>query len=143
MKSLLVLISYLFFVGCGMESHIDPELQPFLDHYLELAPNFGRFNSLESLQFGTFDDENTRGHCEETAESVGRWNVGTSLRIAVQRPNDLSDPPLETTVYHELGHCLHELEHTDETRDIMNPLRTVDTKYWNENMDLSIKQMFR
>lgn len=131
----------MFCIGCGQEHDldVDAELAPLLDRYLELAPNNGKYGELIALKFG--NTGSAHGNCNVSRDKVAGMAYGEIKRsITIQRK---PSGDYTTTVFHELGHCLHGLGHTDGMFDIMNPNRASNSNpYWDENIDSAVRKMF-
>lgn len=127
--------------GCGTEHDlvVDPELEPLLSQYLSMAPDNGHLDEVTSIQFGELG-AGDHGLCEIERAQVNGFTYETTRKITIRRPG--VGMRLDTTVFHELGHCLHDLEHTGGEWDIMNPARVRDNTFWEENMARQLGRMF-
>lgn len=127
--------------ACGAEPDIDPELKLMLDHYLRFAPNSGKLDLLESMRYKSILYKGERGVCNiEKSKIAGKTYAET--RTLVIDPEG-ENAPTVLTVYHELGHCLHDLPHSEGVHDIMNPQRAGDADYWTvDRIDQSLVAMF-
>lgn len=135
----LIFIAACFSLACGREEQkvIDPALAPLLEKYLSLAPDEGKLSELVSLEFGETGAAN--GNCNVTTEDVAGFSKETKRSVTIA---PLYNEGYVNTVYHELGHCLHGLPHTDGPFDLMNPHR-VGPSHWHwENIDVAISEMF-
>ena len=100
-------------LSCGTEPNIDPSLAPLLKEYRELTKHKIGFD-LNTLKIGTFEDKKRLGVCD--------LNFQTNQRNIIVVPYDpvrFSLLSYKVLVFHELGHCIHKLQH-DETVLIMN-----------------------
>lgn len=146
MKNLIVLLAlsltFLACSACGRDQEIDPELQLLVDHYLKFAPNEGKLGLVSSIKFGSpRTDEDARGECRRDKDHIYKWNYQEERSIVIARKKYVL--PLATVVYHELGHCLHDLPHTDGPHDLMNPDRKGGETYWTpEKLDEALVAMF-
>ncbi len=136
----VVAAQFLMVTGCGPDQKIDPELKVIMEHYLRFAPNSGKLEKVTSIHYGTVGAAE-RGVCNiEKAKIAGKpYDEERSIIID---PVPDGDMPVVLTVYHELGHCLHDLPHTHGSHDIMNSVR-VGGDYWTpEHIDTSLQTMF-
>lgn len=127
MRFIVALAIFSSAYGCGRyEQEIAADLRPYLDHYLEVAPSRGRADQLTSMTFGELES-GVNGVC----------NIDGSERTITiaRRDNDLEPSLFAATIYHEIGHCLHDLRHTDGEFDIMNPHRNQAANFWRENIE--------
>ena len=112
-------------------SSFDSEITPFYYSFLSDAKRFGvtvdagddliglHFGKLEAPVIGECnvqDLESTNVVTQET-KNIGHWRD-----VTLQRPEgDILDAHFKETVYHELGHCLLNLNHVADENAIMNP----------------------
>lgn len=157
MTAFLTFIVFLLLVGCGKAAHDlyedygplkprsaprpeylhDPDLQAFADQYLdEMAKAgvstkyYGRLLRLEYVD--AFDDKepaNTIGLCNKYTDQDG---VFTTIKIKRVETNSFINRAI---VFHEMGHCVNNLKHSDERGSIMYPELTMNTQYYVENWD--------
>lgn len=129
-----VILSLCFFiVGCGPgfypAPYIDPEFIPYVEEYKQ---DKSRYLSTQmksvSIQFGLSDDS-LDGQCEISAIR-NRITDKTIFRIRIIRINKehwqyFNPITRKILIYHELGHCDLNLDHSDTT-SIMNPYALSD-----------------
>lgn len=140
-----------YLVGCGSSGlKIDREFRPLLDLYLSHAPNHGMIMELESMTWGDPGAAN-EGICLRYKNGIN----GTSINFERARKIIISpifDGPcgLRKTVLHELGHCLHDLDHSSDPHDIMFGDSEVLSEeeieereqFWCENTETKLIEMF-
>lgn len=101
-----ILTLSMLLVACGGPAAIDPELDPILELYFSDAADHGKnegFRSnLTDVSFATYSDPDQTGECY--------WDKhGTHVSVV----RGLRYDHLVATLYHELGHCIYGLEHSD------------------------------
>jgi hypothetical protein len=133
----------LAFFSCGARLElpaldVDPALRPLLERYLDAAPDLGRIGALRVMKYG-YPGENLVGACIEysavDAKGERRWS---EVVIAPGIP----DYMLAVIVYHELLHCVHGREHTDDPGAIMYYAPVWDEEYWEANLDQQLAAAF-
>ncbi len=147
MKILLAFVLASFLVGCNgcgrkgeEELEIDPELRPMLELYLKNAPNEGRLAKLRSFKFGTPHGDDL-GNCEWNRDNfLGRNQV--ELRIVILRSTNEFEYAWKKTALHELGHCLHELPHSDDPESLMYPGNEHEAEYWENKLPEAVRELF-
>jgi hypothetical protein len=132
-------IFLLAFFSCGSRVElpaidVDPALEPFLVHYLEVAPDVGRIGALRKLRFGDLEPR-YMGVCAEYTAGGREWSE------VVISPN-LPGYMLVVVVYHELLHCVHGRGHTEDPDAIMAPYIRWDAEYWEANLDEQLAASF-
>lgn len=130
-------------LGCGTEpASIDRDLRPILDLYLLRAPSEGLLHLLRSMQFGELD-EGFRGGCFYGGNKIAGVKVGETRRIVVNR-KDVFSAKWKRVVLHELGHCIHDLEHSDNPEDIMygEGVNERDEQWWKDHLLEKLDEMF-
>lgn len=147
----LLLVAFMLLTACGVNRHVDPELQPLLDEYLAKAPNPGRIISLRSLKMvdeEVMKEDGIAGRCDEAKTGVGNsvtgWLItGKVFDIWVSRKN-YGSAIWRSTVFHELGHCLHKLEHVEDRDAIMFPIQDNSDReaWWAEHLDSQLAKLF-
>ncbi len=141
MKHLFTLLILL--TACGKAPQVDPDLQLMLDHYLALAPHSGKLGAIESIEYATISDKGERGICNIKQKRLGKAVLDDIRDIRIDPIGDGWNL-VQLTVYHEFGHCIHDLPHSTGIYDIMNPRRTGNTEYWTpERVDAAIVAMFQ
>ncbi len=142
MKTITQLALLLALTGCGAPPAVDPALDGFLSHYLDVAPKANKLGSLVSIKFGDIAATGERGVCRKEESKVRGITVDETRTIVIDR-NPFTPEFLALTVYHELGHCLHDLGHTDGDYDVMNGYRLGDSEFWTpEAVDQALTAMF-
>ena len=136
-----IFILALLVTGCGVEEsepkEFDPELASLVHYYLAFAPDKGELDKLAVMKFGDVDKDGKQAWCQ--VENIGSPFERREITV---EPREDRGYLFKTTVMHELGHCLHDLEHSDEPYAIMNPQREGDEAYWQENFDAKLAEMF-
>jgi hypothetical protein len=127
------IILSLIAVGCREETRVDPDLRPMLDLYLAHAPSDGKLEHLKEMIHG------------DTGESFGMcWKRSRPQERRIHIKPGLDEMAQNLTALHELGHCLHDLDHTDDPKSIMyaggEPIP--DDGWWREHMIDQLKAMF-
>ncbi len=150
MKTLVLLLALVGCNGCGAEEivlDVDAELAPYLQIYLSLAPDQGHLDRLAELKFGT-PPPGRGGKCFTDSlvipEVKGAWAetaISDTRTIVIKRPKKYN-ARFAALVIHELGHCLHDLEHVDDPYAVMAFDRKGKNEYWEDNLALKVKQMF-
>lgn len=115
--SILFLIVSIVLYSCSegeqvSDVNIDPELQPYVDRFLEEAANRGMNIDLEESGLDIFFEEDI-----STAEYAGvcRFRLGANeIGIDRERWDDSSEARKEWLVYHELGHCVLDRSHRND-----------------------------
>lgn len=143
-----VLVSVLVLSGCGFEEFreprkIDRDLQPILNLYLLHAPNEGRLDDLRVLKFGGMRLESDAGTCEKSKQVVPvlKGTLWTDFSISVYRDPEFSNS-WKRIVLHELGHCLHGLDHSSNPDDIMYGGEDERPEFWDEHLIERLDAMF-
>lgn len=146
MKALLLLTLLLAgCTGCGSESaEVNSELRPILNEYWQFAPNAGKYDLIESIDFGPVNDGDAIGTCETDWERIAGVKTKEVRKIIIDPKAKTWGPQFfKTAVLHELGHCIHDLRHTKGKYDIMNPRRYGDSVFWTqERIDQATVAMF-
>lgn len=151
--ALLLLVLVFVTTGCGSEAddivedvffkdfeadrpsyYIDPELQPYLDEYVKdmedrgVIVNLDRLYRLELVDsFKDLEDGKKQlGVCWHRHDHEGYYGTVEVLR-------GYEDVVTKAITYHELGHCLHKLEHSDEPKSLMYSTLTTNPKFYEEN----------
>ena len=141
MLRLLFLVFLL--TACGSEDgpKVNPALQAGLDIYLSVAPavDGDRLKSL-TLQF-----------CDTPTGRQGRcnWDDKDALGFTLATKNDIcirdtqpDSPVLRALVAHELAHCLHRINHSNDPKSLMFPDIPDDNAFWSEHLNESIAKIF-
>ena len=137
----LITVFLLFSCACGSEEReFDPELTKILRQYLRIAPTNGALKELVELKFGSTGDPKLQGVCEQSYVGLGK-DYFNERRVTIE-PSDNMGPQRVALVMHELAHCLHDKEHTDDPWSLMHPDRYGDDEYWQENLDERVREMF-
>jgi predicted metal-dependent hydrolase len=132
--NLKVLISLAFMgavIACGTfeqppvhtEQDIDKRLQPYVDHFLvdcearraDCYTKFGKITSIKvHKSFPLSDDitEDTIGLCQLTKRR--NWIM---IKESVF---DMFEEHIRALVYHELAHCMYELDHVPQKNKLMS-----------------------
>lgn len=142
MRILFLILALIGCQACGHEPDIDPELKLLLDHYLRFAPNSGKLEEVDEIKFGT-PPEGHVADCAKDDEMLGDTNlkIGNSRTITIGRGTTRA--PLAVIVYHELGHCLHDLPHVKGQHNIMAESFKDGPEYWtSEQIDTALQAMF-
>jgi hypothetical protein len=147
MKSVILL--FLFTAACagGHTPHvtIDPAVQTYVDEWhADAVATVGHDIPITDLviEFADLSSSDEQGHCQTFAD-------GTPIIQIDQYFFDHNDPePIQTLVYHELGHCILRLSHIDTEIEytftmhdgstyqaptwayIMNHTSQIDTRRW-------------
>lgn len=115
MKFLMIMLLAFVANACGGRSRfVDPRLLPTLQLYLDNAPDRGLIKRLYELKFGQPSSDDYEG---ETIN--GRLDNGDPAIVIVVRDQPGDDCKLQRLVLHELGHALHDLEHSDDENSLM------------------------
>jgi len=127
--------------GCGAMTgqKIDKRLQGAVDRYLAHVPNQGKWDDLESVQFGSPSKE-AFGECVTVR---GKYDSVVKRKVVIK---DLDEPEImaEVTVAHELAHCLHGKIHVGGGDvHLMNPVRQGDAEWWTNNLNDQIEGLFK
>ncbi len=139
MKSLLVCIACLVISACGAEPEYDPELKVLLDHFLKFAPNSGKLELVDSIEFKALGKE--RGYCKKHHKKLYGQNYAESRSIRIDPRIGVA--PLPVIFFHELGHCLFDLPHSSGKHDIMYVFPQDGADYWTpEQIDTGLQAMF-
>lgn len=106
---------FFLLVGCGStEAKVDPELASFVEDFLADARAFGvgegHWHEVSSVGFADLGDLSLAGMCYTKSRKVEIASVhwpyqGPCVRRAL--------------LYHELGHCVLDLEHSEVKEDLM------------------------
>lgn len=149
MRALKFLLPLMILHGCGIERNIDPALRPLLEYYLSFAPHEGNLSELVSFRFGTLGNK-TEGSCQSIGNRKTAWGLvklPTIREIIVISPEVGFEFSWKAAVMHELGHCLHNKQHSETPGDIMYGYTTgedyeADEAYWEENLEPKMREMF-
>jgi hypothetical protein len=144
MKCLIILISVIF-LGCSVREQdgpIDPykifpgptvhkDFQKDYEDFLNLTVEYRinivyELSQLSDISYGKVTRENVVGYC---------WSSAIRRRIAIKENTVFSPKVLRNLIYHELGHCLLDLDHMDDfpaimNTNLMNPF-DYDEKEWD------------
>lgn len=112
--------------------YIDPRLQSYYDSFLKDAEKAGLKpgHDIAVLDIGSIDEKemgpNVIGACWKKA----LWHHGMVHRVYIIRIIDEFSPEavMKGLIYHELGHCVYDLPHDKDIRELM---------YWEIQWDLS------
>lgn len=133
-KSIVVIATLL--IGCGQSQEapkIDATLEPLLQEYIA-AHGEGLLAQLLSLEYGEPGEEN------EAITYSFRLGGDVLSRIVI-RPQ-ASDCALRRAVWHELGHALHNLEHTQNRDDVMYEELVGASASWCASINIKLQEMF-
>lgn len=138
MKHFIYIIALLA-TGCGAEKDepksFDPVLAPIVYEYLAYAPNKGHLDKLVKMEFG--DLGGRAGHCH-------RYDKGSPFetRTITIAPREEHGWIFKSIVMHELAHCLHDIEHSDDQESLMYHEVWGDEDYWRENLEAKVRELF-
>lgn len=132
MKLLLTVLIFVT-VACGRDPHVDPELRIVLESYLTTAPDHGHLDDVSAIEFGT-PPAGDLAVCEKAGKVYKTDRTITVSREAV-------GAALWAAVFHELGHCLHDLQHNPRAGSIMYA-REVGEAYWQSHFEEESHLMF-
>lgn len=155
MKKLLSFFLLLTFdLGCGPlepDLEVDEGLNAAFELYYQNAPTRGRIDTLISIKYGTpVEGENLAGICN-VQKRVAFGHTYRKTRTVVIKPYPGYPLTESIATLHELGHCIHGLEHHPEPGNIMSKsMDRYDTTegqefleaYWQENRLAKLKEMF-
>lgn len=103
---------------------IDPEVQEFVDQFMhdcqlrrkDCYQKLSRVREIKVIEMVTFAEE-------EPGETIGRCYYGT-LSSTIHLSKDAmryADRYIKALVYHELGHCMYDLDHVERPGAVMSP----------------------
>lgn len=136
-----IMIIAVLATGCGIEEDepkvFDPALAPIVYEYIAYTPDKGHLDKLVSLKFGAVGSDSRHGLCEKD-------NIGSPFekRYITIAPTNERGWVLKAIVMHELAHCLHDKEHTDDPDSLMNPNHHGGEDYWRENLEAKVRELF-
>jgi len=152
----LLLIS-MFLTACGTKADdfirrevnpkppaysIDPVMQPMIDQFMDDAHAYdadtSRAGYLRIAEFAEIGRDQVVGVCSEYTFSNGELSY---LQVTI-RPDfaeRLDSPSYAGLMYHELGHCILNLEHSET--GIMAPVMYSES-YYEENWDELVEELF-
>lgn len=112
----IIVFAWLLYPGCGeeeqVEVYIDPEVQPYLDLFIEEAGLRGMEIHIEeyalSISIEQIDRENVAGQCTQAS---GSYNYIIIDPVYWRAYTEMSR---EALLFHELGHCILERGHLDD-----------------------------
>jgi hypothetical protein len=157
MYILLVLFTL---VGCGrgyenqrtIHADVDPDLRDFYYQFLQYSDRLGVSidKNLKTLRYV----DSIRGNPATTGpiiegECYSQYINGQDVRsIDIRRSPYGNNTPwertlLRTIVFHEMGHCVIGLKHTEEgSNQIMDPVLTMSAEYMQNNWDDMVRYEF-
>lgn len=138
-----IILCALLFTACGSPHRleVDPRLQPYLDTYLSYAPTEGNLKMMDSITIGN-PGPDKEGVCEKLTK------IDTPLRVnrnIVVLEINLQDWYGAKVIFHELGHCLHDLKHSSNPDDIMYDERNGEDsreEFWRDHIYERLDAMF-
>lgn len=158
MKRIMIILSFLLVI-CIYRSMLtyeiyeaphnyDIELYGYLYQFEAEAKHYGLElndpNGLRVFKFSNLSEEHQSdpyiiGICQKWfVGSPNIWYIDQWESIEVLKPTNYDDQ-FKALVYHELGHCLLNLEHTDNPKDIMYYEQNI---FNLQDVDAGIKKMF-
>lgn len=120
---------------------VAPELQPILDHYLTVAPDYGAYDELVVLQFG--DPDGNKTACDVRYKKLAGKKMRVERGVIVSDMLDISRPSQAALVYRELAVCLHGAETSKDDLSIMAAAVLEDDQFWDENLDAKLAEVFK
>ena len=134
MKLLQLLALTFLLTACGQNSNIDPELQPFVVSFLSDASSFGQHPSTKNLDVLFGDLEGKLGLCKR--EKSGNPFEPEKQTITIDQDfwDRSTDASKEFVLYHELGHCVLNRNHSKSSNYLYIRMMTVSTKVIRLNM---------
>ncbi len=104
------IVFFAFIVSCGNEEYqlIHPDLQSIYNNYV-LSCNNNEYCARAKAY--TVDVLTYADDLDGT--SIGVCYFGSERKIFIKRNLDITEYSLYSLVWHELGHCMHRLEHSD------------------------------
>ena len=140
-SSTIILIS--LFVSCGecSKSYIDPALAPYVSEFKDDMRSYYKDTKRpgRALQVVKFSNlaPGLAGTCKVMeAESINVYYMEIHISNKLR---DGADDFLRRTMYHELGHCLLDLDHVEGKPSLMNS--TINDSYGASIPEL-IEQLF-
>ena len=134
-----------FTLGCAhnpINTYVDPKLKPYLDKYREYMDEAGYDNHLPSLELSFSEytvphgKRSTAGVCITKREEgyISRTIYISKRHYDYFNPNDDEyDLGVESLVFHELAHCIHDADHYDNFT-----LKWIKTKKYSLELELII-----
>lgn len=132
------------------DQFIDPAFDPYIAQYKadaikHGAPEgfWGELYRMEWSDPGALSADGVFGFCE-IAKSINGVNKETieTLRFIVLDPTIPSERMMISFIYHELTHCIYEIDHSRRPEDIMAPWQTVEDEYLDATWDTRVKELF-
>jgi hypothetical protein len=103
---------------------VDPAAAVYVDAFKKFAAEAGlpKGYKLWGVNFGRLGADNRLGECSlyigRNDKIVGSVEIDPQMK-GVEAPEDML--LLRAIVYHELGHCIYNMPHTDSAKDLMFP----------------------
>ena len=107
------IIALFLLVGCGgsakfIDVTVEDKLKVYLDDYLEVTKQY-KGNKVNIIKIDdSLLNKNLAGYCDRHPQ-VGLREV----RVVSQETLGVTDSVYRVLMYHEFGHCVHDLDHDD------------------------------
>lgn len=157
MKKMLIVLISLFGYSCGDAANIDrlrpkisieSDFQGYVDNFILDSKKYSNGVEIKSLimKFTQLDENNEErednlvilGACYA---SINHEYLAPLVVIEERYWFDLLDAQKELLIYHELGHCLLQREHTEIDFSVMTP-SLPDHKRYTKNKDKFLSELF-
>lgn len=123
---------------------IDPDLQPFMDEYVRDMSDRGidtDISNLYRLEYADVLEIEEKGEvrkllgvCYHNRDPKGYYGTIKILR-------GHGEEVTRAIVYHELGHCVHDLDHSDKPNTLMFPSLTTNPQFYVDNWTQLVDEM--
>jgi len=138
--ALITIVSGLL-TACGEGTHIDADLYSYALKFQQEAAKHGKPVSITSLDI-VLADQGEDGVCI-------RGGGSNAVRINKKKFSQWSEDVRTGVIFHELGHCLLDREHTEVERasfggptSLMHPFVIGVNNYLQENWDFYMGELF-
>ena len=122
-----LILFVLFSLGCAQKplfvhQHVDPRLKPYLDQYTQYMRDMGFNDNIPHINLSIVETlprggNSTVGVCSTlwSPVYVNRTIYIRPDEYEYHSPNGEYSPGIERLMFHELAHCLQNIEHNDDT----------------------------
>jgi hypothetical protein len=141
---LVILVAFNIYLRIPATPDIDKQLIPYVETFKQLCKTYGKDCSITDKFNIKFKDFKPYHQLYEMLGFKGRvighcWRDSREIDISIEYYLTAHNAEIEQLLVHELGHCVLDLEHTEEDKlAIMNPYSLYYTAYlagYNELMN--------